>query len=253
MRISRSNSNSRALMALTAIALTSIFVVAGCGDDEAENPMLPNDPGQAKLRVLHLSPDAPGVDVFLNSASTPVVSNLEFQSGTAYVLVDAGSYRIDIAAHGDAIDQAVLTVPSLALDADRSYTAVAYNSLFQIAPLALVDELEGLASDKIRVRAIHTAVGIGQVDIWNIPSSGAPSILYEDVDFSAVGPYFDLPAGAYTLGFDVNNDATPDVVFSLPALPGGTIANVFAVTDQSGTPFLLAQLQDGSVARIDVN
>jgi hypothetical protein len=251
MRISKTD--SKRLIATTAIALASMFVVAGCGDDEAENPMLPNDPGQASLRVLHLSPDAPGVDVFLNSGSTPAVSNLEFQRGTAYVLVDAGSYRIDIAANGNAIDQAVLTVPSLALEADKSYTAVAYNQLALIAPLALADELEGLASDKIRVRAIHTAVGIGQVDIWNIPSSGSPSILYENVDFSAVGPYFDLPAGAYTLGFDVNNDATPDVVFSLPALPAGTIANVFAVTDQSGTPFLLAQLQDGTVARIDVN
>jgi hypothetical protein len=60
----------------------------------------------------------------------------------------------------------------------------------------------------------------------------------------------DLPAGAYSVGFDVDNDATPDVAFDLPALPAGTVANVFAVSEGS-TVFLIAQLQDGTVARID--
>jgi hypothetical protein len=41
------------------------------------------------------------------------------------------------------------------------------------------------------------------------------------------------------------------VLFDLPALPAGTVANVFAVNDTAGNVFLLAQLQTGDVARID--
>ena len=91
---------------------------------------------------------------------------------------------------------------------------------------------------------------MGQVDIWNIPNNGAPAVLYMDVDYGVAGGYMDLPAGAYTIGFDVDNDATPDVVFDLPSLPAGTVANVFAVS-QGSAVFLIAQLQDGTVARIN--
>lgn len=222
-------------------------LVTGCDNDKVTAP---EATPTANLRVLHLSPDAPAVDVFLNQGTMPAVSNLTFKAGTSYAQVAPGNYRIDISANGNTAGQSVLNVPSLALEPSRSYTAVAYGNLASIRALALVDDKSALESGKIRVRAIHTAAAVGQVDIWNIPGNGAPAPLYEDVDFGVAGGYLDLPAGAYTLGFDVDNDATPDVVFELPALAAGTVANVFAVTEGS-TVFLLAQLQDGTLARID--
>jgi hypothetical protein len=128
---------------------------------------------------------------------------------------------------------------------------VAFGNLASIQALALMDDETNLAAGSIRVRAIHAAPGVGEVDIWNIPSTGSPSALYENVPFGVAGGYLDLPAGAYTLGFDVDDDASPDVLFDLPALPAGTVANVFAVNDTAGNVFLLAQLQTGDVARID--
>ncbi len=205
----------------------------------------------AELRAIHLSPNAPGVDVFLNGGSSPAVTNLEFEQGTGFLQVDAGTYDLDVAPTGSSASSSVLNVPGLQLSPGGSYTAVAYDELGSISALALVDDASGLASGNIRVRAIHTAVAVGQVDIWNIPASGSPSVLYEDVDFGVAGSYIDLPAGAYTIGFDVDNDANPDVVFALPSLNAGTVANVFAVSNSMGDVFLLAQLFDGAVARID--
>ena len=114
-----------------------------------------------------------------------------------------------------------------------------------------VDDYEGLASGQIRIRAIHTAPAVGEVDIWNIPETGDPAPLYENVPFGAAGDYLDVPASAYTLGFDVDDDATPDVIFDVPALEAGTVANVFATNDDAGNVFLVAQLADGSTVRID--
>jgi hypothetical protein len=207
-------------------------------------------PANANVRVIHLSPEAPPVDVFLNQATMPAVTNLAFQSGTGYLSVAAADYRIDVSANGSAANQSVLSVPNLTLEGNRSYTAVAYGTLASLRALALVDDASGLGAGNIRVRAIHTATAVGQVDIWNIPAAGTPSLLYTDVDYGVAGGAMDLPAGAYSVGFDVDNDATPDVAFDLPALPAGTVANVFAVSEGS-TVFLIAQLQDGTVARID--
>lgn len=235
---------SRFVVSLGTLAILGL--ASGCDDD----PAAPNS-APASLRVVHLSPDAPSVDVFINQSTPPAVQDLTFAEGTPYVTTSAGSYRIDVAPKGGSVSDAVLTKSGLMLEEGRHYTAVALDELNQIDALALEDNLEGLSSGDIRVRPIHAAVAVGQVDIWNIPATGSPALLYENVDFSVAGNYLDLPAGAYTLGFDVDDDQNPDVVFALPALPEGTVANVFAVSDSGRAVFLLAQLQDGTVARVD--
>ncbi len=217
---------------------------------DAEEEVIP-DPEMAMLRVLHLSPDAPAVDIFIDAATPAAVSGLAFGEGIDYVSLPVGTYSVQVAAAGGTPDAAVLTVDALTLEKDAKLTAVAYGELASIGALALVDAQETSSPDHISVRAIHTAAGVGTVDIWHLPRVGTPAMLYEDVPFGGVGEYLDLPAGAYTIGFDVNKDANPDLVFSLPALPGGTIANVFAVNDSDGAVFLLAQLGDSSLVRID--
>lgn len=242
----------RALRPVAFLAAMSLvmFAVSSCDDDDnTSKPVVK----EAFLRALHLSPDAPAVDIFLNQGASAAVSNLEFPEGTAYLEVPEGIYDIDIAAAGGTYEDAVLSVNDLSLAGNTYYTAVAYNILSNIAALALVDNYAGLASGNLRVRAIHTAAGVGEVDIWNVTNPASPAPLYVDFAFGEVGAYLDLPAGAYSLGFDVNNDAVPDLVFALPALPAGVIANVFAVAETGGTVFLLAQFEDGSTARIDAS
>jgi hypothetical protein len=205
----------------------------------------------ARIRVLHLSPDAPGVDVFVNGGEDAVVENLEFPSGTPYLDVPAGSYTFDVAATGTSADEAVLTIDELELEAGASYTAVAFDELASITALPLVDDYADLGAGDIRVRAVHAASAVGQVDIWNVPETGSPAPLWTNVDFGVAGSALDLPAGAYTIGVDVDDDMSPDLTFALPALPAGTVANVFAVNDANDDVFLIAQLADGTTARID--
>jgi hypothetical protein len=256
-----------------AVALGCLALVAGCAEDDTDDAASTGgsssvgggsgsggggsgggagSPGMtARVRVLHLSPDAPGVDVFANGGADPVVPNLEFPKGTAYLEVPAGTYTFDIAPAGGSADDAVLTIDALKLDGGNSYTAVAIDELASIRALALADDYTGLLPGKIRVRAVHAAPAVGEVDLWSVPDSGAPVPLWTNVDFGAAGAPLDVDAGAYTLGVDVDDDMSPDLVFKLPALPSGTVANVYAVNDADDDVFLIAQLADGSTARVD--
>jgi hypothetical protein len=191
------------------------------------------------------------VDVFANGGADPVVENLEFPKGTAYLEVPTGTYTFDVAPAGGSVDDAVLTIDGLELEAGVSYTAVAVDELDSITALPLVDEYAALAPGKIRVRAVHAAPAVGEVDLWSVPDSGAPAPLWANVDFGAAGVPLDVDAGAYTLGVDVDDDMSPDLVFRLPTLPAGTVANVYAVNDGDDNVFLIAQLADGSTARVD--
>jgi hypothetical protein len=241
--------NKMNMLAVGLVAL--VATVAGCDDDES-SPVAPA-PSQTNLRAIHLSPDAPEVDIYFNGSATPAVTDLAFNEGTNFLTVNAGTYDIAIAPANTDVGSAALTVDDVDLDANTRYTAVAFAPVSSLDALLLTDDLSTPPAGQIRVRAIHTASAVGQVDIWNIPSGGgAPSLLYENVDFGVVGGYLTIPAGAYTLGFDVNNDANPDLTFTTPALAAGTVVNIFAVSEGSNV-YLLAQLQNSQVAQINPN
>jgi hypothetical protein len=231
---------------MATMAVLIMMAGYGCGDDDDEFV-----PGDARVRAIHLSANTPPVDIFVNGQGDAVAEDLAFTNSTDYLEVPPGSYTFNIAAAPGTPAQSVLDVGPLALMGGTPYTAVAFNTLAApIEALALVDNLSNPGAGNIRVRPIHAAPGVGQVDIWEVSDPQNPALLYEDVNFRDVGAYANLPAGTYTLGFDVDNDATPDLTFSTGALPAGSILNVFAVNNGPAV-FLIAQFQDGSTAQIN--
>lgn len=203
-----------------------------------------------RVRVLHLSPDAPSVDVFANLASTPLISGLSYLSGTEFASLPVGDYRFDVSVSGTPATSSVLSADAFSVERDKSYTFVAYDYVSSIDLLALEENLDGIAPGNIRVRAIHAAPGITQADILNIVPGSIAQVLFYDLDFGEVSDYADIPAGAYQVGVDLDNNRVADARFQLPYLPPGTAANVFAVADPSSV-YLVAQLSNGTVARID--
>lgn len=238
-----------AVMLLTAGLI--MMVGYGCGDDDDE--MQPT-PGNTRIRAIHLSPDAPNVDIYVDEEPPAAVTDLAFGESTTYVDLDAGTYTFNITAEGaPPPPPSVLDVGPIQLESGKAYTAVAFNELLApIEALPLVDDLSNPGAGNIRLRAIHVAPDVGEVDIYEVSNPQSPTLLYENVAFRTAGDYLTpLPAGSYAIGFDVNNDAVADLTFVTPALTEGSILNVFAVSDGPADVFLIAQFQNGVTARID--
>ncbi|MEO0604784.1 MAG: DUF4397 domain-containing protein, partial [Myxococcota bacterium] len=194
----------------------------------------------AEIRVLHLSPDAPTVDAFVGATSAPGVSGLMFTDGTPYLSVPSGHTRLAVTPTGAGIGQAVIDVP-VSLDPDARYTAVAFNTLGHIEPLLLLDLDDSIAPSRSRVRFVHTAVHIHEIDVFLLPAAGAVITAAHDIGFGDVGSRIDVHAGAYTLGIDLDNDLVLDAAFDLGTLGDGDYTNVFAVTDSAGSLSLVIQ------------
>lgn len=218
------------------------FAASACGDDGGGDP--------ARVRVLHLSADAPNVDVYVNDGAAPAFANLPFLDGTVYAELDEGSYDFDVNVAGT--DTTAIAIDDLALDSGKSYTAVAIDNVADISAIAIEDEVTGIPSGQIRIRIVHAGAGVGEVDVWNLPASGAPSALATDLAFGETTASITTPAGAYRVGIDVNNDATPDLTYSLPSLASGTHANVFAVNTGEAV-VLVAHLQTGDPVVIEAD
>ena len=233
--------------ALPAGTSANLFAIA-----DADGPHLVADLGagqgvelfaqvaETNIRVFHGAPSAGTVDIYTGGSA--VISGLAAGAATNYVTVPEGDYAFDVFAAGaDPTGTPAFSVPSLNYAADASYTAVAYESGASFAALRLDEPSIEPAAGNIRVRAIHIANGVGQVDIWNITNPAAPSPLIVDFNFGTATEFLEIPAQAYTLGLDVDNDASPDLTFSIPALPAGTVANLYAIVGEDG-PFLAGQL-----------
>jgi len=119
-----------------------------------------------------------------------------------------------------------------------------------IQGIIIEDDFSPVASGRSRIRVVHTAIGIGNVDVIDLTRGGIPPVLYDDILLGTAGEYAELPRNTYTLGIDLNDDRIPEASYVIPPLPNGSIVNVFAVAELS-VVYLVAQFQNGETLRID--
>lgn len=79
-------------------------------------------PGRAKVRFLHLSPDAPAVDVGVKGGET-LFRDVSFQEATEYVTVHPGGQVVQVRPAGQ--ETVVLEVPGVTFEPNKTYTVVA--------------------------------------------------------------------------------------------------------------------------------
>ena len=189
--------------------------------------------GPARVRVVHASPDAPAVDVWVNDSIT-AFSDAPFKGITQYAELEAGTYNVKVVPAG-AMEPVVIEA-DLDLMADTDYTVVAVGQLAMIEPLVLVDNNSLPAAGKAHVRFVHASPDAPAVDI---AVQGGP-VLFSNVAFKGVGDY--LPVDAATYDLEVRLAGTDTVVLSVPglALADQTVYTVFAMGLAGGEPALTA-------------
>jgi hypothetical protein len=187
--------------------------------------------GQARVRVVHASPDAPAVDVLVNDGVA--FSNAPFKGITDYASLDTGTYNVKVVPTGATTP--VVIEADLSLEA-QDYTVVAVGMLENIEPLVLVDNNAAPAAGKAHVRFVHASPDAPAVDI---AVKDGP-VLFSNVAFKEVGDYLPVDAGTYDL--EVRLAGTDTVALDVPglALADGTVYTVFAMGLAGGEPALTA-------------
>jgi hypothetical protein len=189
--------------------------------------------GMARARVVHASPDAPAVDVWVNGSVA--FSNAPFQGITDYAELPPGSYQVQVSPTG--ATEPIVIDAMLDLAADTDYTVVAVGQLASIEPLVLIDNNGAPAPGKAHVRFVHASPDAPAVDI--AVANGGP-ILFANIPFKGVGDYLPVDAGTYDL--EARIAGTDTVALSVPgvALADGTVYTIFAMGLAGGEPALTA-------------
>lgn len=203
-------------MAILAIVAAPLALTA-CSDDE-DSPTAPSN-GTAQVRVAHLSPDAPAVDVYVNGSRA--VSGAAFKDVTGYLPVPAGSVNIRVTPAG-ATSPAVIDA-TVSFSVGGNYTVAATGLLATIQPIVLQDD-RGTTS-QAKVRFVHASPDAPAVDV---AVTGGP-VLFSNVPFRQATPYPQVAPSTYDL--EVRPAGSSAVALQVPGvtLRSATNYTIFAV------------------------
>ena len=127
---------------LTADEAYSVFAVDSVSKISAvvfEDDLTPPAAGKAHVRFIHLSPDAPAVDIAVASSGAVVFGDVAFKEGTAFSPLDAGTYNLDVRVAGTST--VALVLPAITLEAGKIYTVFARGFLGGAGAQALGAEI----------------------------------------------------------------------------------------------------------------
>jgi hypothetical protein len=197
--------------------LFALGLVAPAGAATPLNAILSiDDPegnmGGARVRVVHASPDAPAVDVWVEGSV--VFENIEFEEVSEFVEVPAGTYNVQVVPSG--ATEPVVIEADLDLAAATDYTVVATDFLANITPIILTADGGTPAAGNAWVRFFHGSPDAPAVDI--AVADGGP-VLIPNVAFQEFSAYGEVAAGTYDL--EARLAGTSDVALSLPGVTIG--------------------------------
>ncbi|MEO8285539.1 MAG: DUF4397 domain-containing protein [Chloroflexota bacterium] len=210
-------------MAVAASTLVGAFGLAGVPSASAQVG------AQANVRVIHASPDAPAVDVYVNG--TKAITNLAFKEVSSWAQLPAGSYDVKVTATGQT---AGVIEANLTLEAGKNYSVVAVGKLAEIKPQVVVDDFSNLPANKARLRIVHASPDAPAVDV--AVKDGA--VLVPNLAFPNASGY--LEVDPMTVDVDVRAAGTTTTALSVPgvSLEAGKIYTIYAVGLLNGTPAL---------------
>jgi uncharacterized protein DUF4397 len=188
-------------------------------------PALAQGGGEAQVRVAHLSPDAPNVDIYVNGEPVPELLNVPYTTISPYLPLPVGTQQVTVYAAGETSNPVIDAPVKVAAGGAYTIAAVGLVTDDSITAQVYQDDLGAPSSGNAKVRVVHASPDAGPVDV--VPRGGDP--LVEGLTFPDATPYAEVPAGTYTL--DVNPVGTDDTVLTVPgvALADGAVYSAFAV------------------------
>lgn len=220
----------RVSFALSGMVLLLLFAVLA-------TPVAAAPRADAYVRVVHASPVAGDVDVFVDG--TKLLSNFAFGTVTDYVNLAAGSHKIQVAPAGKGADAAVIT-QDVSVGAGIPYTVAAVGTgADNLGLVAFGDNNLVTGDGQAKVRVYHLSPDAGPVNV----AAGGNTVI-TGLTYQKASDYLMVPANSYT--FDVTATDANATVPVKATIEGNTVNSVFAVGLLKGDPklkFVLASVK----------
>lgn len=220
----------RLRLLLLAGLLAVLALVAGNG--LAPAPAVAKDAGTGWVRLAHLSPDTPSVNVALtsfgDSKTMLKLSDVGYGDVSAYTRVPAGRYVASMTPAGGNAQSTPSVTQAVTVADGRAYTVAAVGDNAHLRGTVLTDDLRTPKSGSARVRLLQAAVSAPSVTVTAV---GGP-VLAQDAAFGSSTGYATIQAGVWDVQITPAGATTP-IDAKVTARPG-TVNTIVLLDAPSG-------------------
>jgi hypothetical protein len=196
--------------------------------------------GTGWIRLAHLSPNTPAVDVYLysfgNSSAQIVLHHVAYGTVSPYEAVTAGDYSVAMRASGASSTSQPVLSTSVTIKAGHAYTVAGMGPESGLRLQVLDDELT-TPPGKALVRVIQASLKQQTVKV----TCGGQTIVPK-ATFASVASYQPIPAGTWTMAAIGGSERTSRSI----TLAAGTVHTLVVVDGSNGLE--LISLEDAAGA-----
>lgn len=216
---------------IVASAVMAITIIGARPSSAAV--LQPNVP-LANVRIVHASPDAPAVDVYLNGERW--FRNVRFNAITGYVTPRAGDTQLQVVPRNRSLEQGpVLVDIPLQLGEGKAYTFAIAGMADKLSAPFFFDDLNAPGKGRAKVRFIHLSPGAPPVDV-TLPEDGNAKLAL-GVEFGKASDYVEIDAGTFEVSVRPAGSAD-EVLGSRQTFEAGRVYTLYATGLASGRPRL---------------
>ncbi len=225
-------------------ALASVTLAAGTTSVAVAAPAQ-ND---GFVRLAHLSPDTPTVDVYLNAVSysmkQQVFPGVSYGTVSAYLPLPAGRYAVSMRLAGASPTSDPVIGTSVTVQSGHAYTVAGVGKNVDLGLKVIPDDLSSPLNGKAMVRIVQASI---KAPLINVSLDGGQTVA-TNVPFATTTSYESVASGNWTMrvgastggaSYPVKVELKPDSVYSVLVIDGKGSLTVQLRTDaqsQGTTP-----------------
>lgn len=199
-------------VALAVVVLAVVSVTVGLGVRSATA-----DTSTGMLRIAHLSPVTPSVDMYVTGPDLPetlVAPGVGYRGTSPYLTQPAGTYTLTARPAGAAPTSPPAVRVSVEVPAGTAQTAAFVDSTTSGAPelQVLDDQTAPAPAGSAQVRVVQGANGVGALDV---ALTGGPP-LAGDLFYGSTTPYVTVPAREWEIDIRSRLGSTNQTTVTLP-------------------------------------
>jgi hypothetical protein len=185
------------------------------------------------VRLAHLSPDTPKVDVYLDKLGDPsfaeqVFPHVGYGDSSKYLALPVGTYTVAMRAENAPASSPPVITTQVTVDDGKAYTVAGVGKFAALGLKVINDDLSRPTGGKAKVRVIQASVKAPIIDV-SLPDGTS---IGSNVAFATTTEYQVVPPGTWTLHLQPK-PAGPGATLSAP-LAAGSVYSLLVIDKGSG-------------------
>jgi hypothetical protein len=194
------------------------------------------------IRLAHLSPDTPEVDVYITPYNKPdstvVIHGVGYGTVSAYQRVNSGVYTIAMRPAGAAATTPAVVSANVTAAPGSAHTIAGVGKFSSLGLKVLTDDLTSPPAGQARVRVIQASARQPRLDV----TTAGGTVVAKDARFATTSTYATVRAGTWKLKLTGDNGSSVTIpcqlaaagVYSVIVLDGANGLRTVVRTDAQG-------------------